>query len=397
MNSRQCLNWGLASSWRILVGLSMLANFGSSLATACELVGRHGTNIGYRCGAAIVPLGNLSGLEAECCHCPNVLDYLQSEGVAYPCGDRDRPPVEPVPTITEFEPSRMVAPGNSAPVFFDEAPLPSEVVESSQLASVTPKIPPPPICKCPKGYKVRNGLRGQQYCSSEEFLDPIAEPKRVEVLAGDYNKSYYLNAKYLDLRDATDAFSVFQYRNGGYQATSSDPQLKPSILELDLNWWRTRSLNRQMTMKGPNENVWYTKVACLSSPKTLDYLIHLSADNDWIIYVDGEKIANCSEFCHKSGWFTNVRLGVGKHWVEVRYQNRNHGSAGMMYFEIFLNKLRDIEIAQAPSDLRSVFSTADQKSRFWDYQGQVCPDGYAFDACETRKCRKTVNVACRYR
>jgi len=71
------------------------------------------------------------------------------------------------------------------------------------------------------------------------------------------------------------------------------------------------------------------------------------------------------------------------------------GVPGAAWFEVFDNTLPEIKAAAQDSDLNVIYSTKNLVGDTWDYSGEICPAGYAYDVCSQDKmCTKIAYEDC---
>jgi len=259
------------------------------------------------------------------------------------------------------------------------------------------------FCDCPAGFSPTSDFLK---CSRESVVAPSKPSNPSPIVRGDDDgQSYYTSA--LFLADA-DGNSNWPFQTKGKYFDGTHPYVVDSTKSLlafngiqlsdpAFSFWRSRVVgNNRVSIQGANDNQWYTKTFCIDLPNPKNYLIHVGADNNYRVKIDGKEFADCttSDTCFSSAILYNQSFSAGKHLVELKYVNL--GAQGAVWFEVFDNTFNDAKNARRDSDLNVVYSSKSLLGDFWDYTNEICPDGYAYDVCsKDKKCSKLEYQDCR--
>lgn len=259
------------------------------------------------------------------------------------------------------------------------------------------------FCDCPAGFSPTDDFLK---CSRESKVDPLKPGDPSPILVGDDGPYYHAS---LNLADADGnqnwPFDVQGDEFDGVHPYVFDSTHQPlpfgGVLTTDPAYlfWRLRATGPdRVTIKGEQAEQWYSKTFCVDLPSPKNYLIHIGADNNYQVKIDGKAFANCvdSAYCFTSGILYNQSFSTGKHLVELKFVNHDESSPGAVWFEIFDNTFQDAKNARHDGDMKVVYSSKTLVGDFWDHSGEVCPDGYAYDVCDKdKKCTKLEYQDCR--
>lgn len=256
--------------------------------------------------------------------------------------------------------------------------------------SNAPKIEP---CECPDGFFQNED---QKQCVRETRTEPRAPGNPSRILLGDDNASYF--SRPVCLTDVSKnknwPFDTQVDQSQGVTLLDSKSTTVPYKNTVN-NYWRDRVIGfNRVGVKGVDNNIWYTKTFCIDIKSPKDYVMQIGADNKWKIKIDGKDFAFCDDnYCHIGGLFMNEGFAAGKHLVELKYLNI--GGPASVWFEVFDNTLQDVVNAKKDSDMNVVYSTRSLIGQNWDYSGEICPEGYAYDICNADKmCSKIEYQSC---
>ncbi len=244
-------------------------------------------------------------------------------------------------------------------------------------------------CKCPGGFTVNPGADG---CGRELKADPTSTgtPELIEI--GDTDGSYLSQRLYFANGDASTQWPfALEPRSGAIDATLHP---LPEAVTPMAPFWRNRVLAPDRISIRSTPYIWHTKTVCVDLPKEKLYTIFIGGDNNWNLKVDGVDYAKCTqEYCFVDGRFIAQTFKSGKHLVEMKYFDQ--GGFGALWYEIYDQPLDSVRAATQAADLKILFSTKTLVGQRWDYSGEICPPGYAYDVCANdHKCTKLEKAAC---
>lgn len=138
---------------------------------------------------------------------------------------------------------------------------------------------------------------------------------------------------------------------------------------------------------------WIGFSRCIEVPTTKKYCVGLGADNKQRFSVNGQLIAEWSVGNTRNFKYWNVieiTLEAGTNYIEVEGWNERCTNASFAA-EIYDATSAELQAITTLADLENVilFTTRDMIGESFDIgedSGVVCPDGFAYDACNTGDC-----------
>jgi hypothetical protein len=249
-------------------------------------------------------------------------------------------------------------------------------------------------CKCESGFLPTGDFH---QCVREQKIAPSIAANPLPIIQGDVDGSYYCEDAVLTSTTSHTAWPfLHQHDTSGYTSQLYDAnQVALPSTHMHSPYWISRVLGpNRVTIKSASDDTWMTKTFCVDISAAQSYVLHVGADNNWKIKIDGQDFASCGySYCFKNGAFMEQEFATGKHLVELKYINE--GGPGAVWFEVFNNTLPEIKAAAQDSDLNTIYSTKNLVGDFWDYSGEICPVGYAYDVCSQDKmCTKIEHADC---
>jgi hypothetical protein len=246
-------------------------------------------------------------------------------------------------------------------------------------------------CKCPTGYEVNPAQDG---CTKQSYQDFVQDMNAKQVLLGD-NFSGYGQSQFFEEGQESDKWPYrFDPVAKGKNAQGED--LIGEKLETPSVFWHERIVGpNRVSVKSREQYIWHAKTVCINLDQEKSYSLLIGGDNFWRIKIDGIPFASCdqSEWCWRDLRFVSQTLKSGKHLVELKYYDA--GYDGALWYEVFDQSLESLKTASSESDLNIKFSSASLIGQTWDYSGEVCPEGYSYDACSPdKKCVKLEKAKC---
>lgn len=244
-------------------------------------------------------------------------------------------------------------------------------------------------CRCPSGFTMNPGADG---CTRELKVDPTGAGNGRMIEVGDSVASYLNSRLHFTNADAsTDWPLSFEPYTG---AKDRSGVALPETITPVTPFWRDRVLATNRISIKSETYIWHTKTVCIDIQREKTYTIFIGADNLWNLKIDGLDYAKCEgSYCFVDGRFMSQTLKSGKHLVEMKYLDE--GSYGALWYEVYDQSLDSVRAATKESDLSVLFSTRSLIGQTWDFGGEICPPGYAYDVCAgDKKCTKLEQSAC---
>jgi hypothetical protein len=233
---------------------------------------------------------------------------------------------------------------------------------------------------------------GADGCTRESKTDPQSGGLGRPIRIGDGFGHYLSESLFFADADVTKDWPIsFEPRtaatdHGGRALSESRIPVTP--------FWFDRVNSPARITIASDPQLWHTKTVCIDIPREKTYTIFVGSDNRWNLKIDGVDYGMCTgDFCFVDGRFISQTLKSGKHLVEMKYYD--YGGWGALWYEIYDQPIESVRAATRESDLSVLFSTKSLVGQTWDFSGEVCPEGYAYDVCAgDKKCTKLERSAC---
>ncbi len=245
-------------------------------------------------------------------------------------------------------------------------------------------------CRCPGGFTANPGQDG---CTRESKVDPSGGSIGRMIELGDESSSYLSEIFYFTDADATTDWPIaFEPRTS---TVDHSGRPLPETVVASIPFWVDRVFGKDKISIKSHPGLWHTKTVCIDIQREKSYTIHIGGDNNWGLKIDGLEYGSCTRsYCFVNGRFISQTLKSGKHLVEMKYYNYPQ-SSGALWYEIYDQPMAEVQAATKESDLSILFTTKSLVGQYWDFAGEICPPGYAYDVCAgDNKCTKLEKAAC---